>query len=76
MLLKAKQSVIVGNRFKLQVMEDTDIDHSGALDYEEFLAATVNMSLLEREEVLMKTFHDLDKVTKCMMMPQFRCWHT
>lgn len=40
----------------LQVMRDTDVDGSGAIDYEEFLAATVNMSLLEREEVLMKTF--------------------
>jgi calcium-dependent protein kinase len=35
----------------MQVMKDTDVDNSGAIDYEEFLAATVNMNLLEREEV-------------------------
>lgn len=35
--------------------------HSGAIDYEEFLAATVNLRLLEREDVLRKLFRELDE---------------
>lgn len=49
---------------ELQVMmKETDVDGSGAIDYEEFLAATVNLSLLEREEVLQKLFIELDAVS-------------
>ena len=41
-------------------MEDTDVDNSGGIDYKEFLAATVNTALLEREDILRKLFRELD----------------
>lgn len=44
------------------VMKEADVDGSGAIDYGEFLAATVNLALLEREEVLIKVFEELDEV--------------
>lgn len=42
------------------VMHDADCDGSGTIDYHEFLASTVNRSLLEREDVLLKLFRELD----------------
>ena len=42
-------------------MQETDVDGSGAIDYDEFLAATVNVALLKREEVLLKVFEELDE---------------
>jgi calcium-dependent protein kinase len=43
-----------------KVMRETDVDGSGAIDYNEFLASTVNLSLLQREDVLRKMFLELD----------------
>jgi len=43
------------------VMKDTDVDGSGTIDYDEFLASTVNLALLEREEILIKVFEELDE---------------
>lgn len=43
-----------------KVMQEADVDGSGAIDYNEFLASTVNLSLLQREDVLRKMFLELD----------------
>lgn len=43
-----------------QILRDTDVDGNGVIDYEEFVASTVNLSMLEREEVCMKAFQKLD----------------
>ena len=37
-----------------------DIDASGTIDYEEFLAATVNLSQLEKEENMYRAFAHFD----------------
>lgn len=42
------------------VMAATDVDGSGTIDYNEFLAATVNVALLQREDILLKLFNDID----------------
>ncbi|KDD73135.1 protein kinase, partial [Helicosporidium sp. ATCC 50920] len=44
-----------------RIMQDMDVDGSGGIDYEEFLAATVNLTQLEREETFIKAFRHLDK---------------
>lgn len=46
-----------GNYFKWQA----DIDNSGTIDYGEFLAATVHLNKLEREENLVSAFTFFDK---------------
>ena len=78
----------------MQMFQNTDVDNSGSLDYEEFVAgaagrhkpgsappqallrlpgsahppralpfaATVNINLLDREEVFLKAFQQMDKV--------------
>lgn len=38
-----------------------DIDNSGSIDYGEFLAATVHLNKLEREENLLSAFSFFDK---------------
>ncbi|CAD5193456.1 calcium-dependent protein kinase 24 [Musa acuminata AAA Group] len=43
------------------LMDAADIDRSGTIDYGEFLAATVHMNKLEREENLMSAFSFFDK---------------
>ncbi|KAG6528797.1 hypothetical protein ZIOFF_010982 [Zingiber officinale] len=43
------------------LMDAADIDKSGTIDYGEFLAATVHMNKLEREENLMSAFAFFDK---------------
>jgi calcium-dependent protein kinase len=43
-----------------KIMKEADVDGSGAIDYNEFLASTVNVSLLQREDILRKMFLDLD----------------
>ncbi len=42
------------------VMDKVDVDHSGQIDYEEFIAATVNMHKLERESILLDAFKHFD----------------
>ncbi|KAK8967447.1 hypothetical protein KSP40_PGU011581 [Platanthera guangdongensis] len=43
------------------LMEAADIDNSGTIDYGEFLAATVHLNKLEREETLISAFAYFDK---------------
>lgn len=43
------------------LMEAADIDNNGTIDYGEFLAATVHLNKLEREENLMSAFSFFDK---------------
>jgi len=42
-------------------MLQADIDNSGTLDYGEFIAATVHLNKLEREENLVSAFSYFDK---------------
>ncbi|XP_037450332.1 calcium-dependent protein kinase 26-like [Triticum dicoccoides] len=43
------------------LMEAADVDRSGTIDYDEFIAATVHMNKLDREEHLMAAFSYFDK---------------
>ncbi|EMS61622.1 Calcium-dependent protein kinase 1 [Triticum urartu] len=43
------------------LMEAADVDNSGTIDYDEFIAATVHMNKLDREEHLMAAFSYFDK---------------
>jgi calcium-dependent protein kinase len=43
------------------LMTIADVDGDGLIDYNEFVAATMQMSKLEKEEVLQKAFQQLDK---------------
>lgn len=43
------------------VLWQADIDNSGTIDYGEFLAATVHLNKLEREENLLSAFSFFDK---------------
>jgi calcium-dependent protein kinase len=54
------------------LLRETDVDGSGSIEYEEFLAATINMALLEREEVLHKLFVELDVVRALCVYRQSR----
>lgn len=38
-----------------------DVDNSGSIDYGEFIAATIHLNKLEREEHLMAAFRYFDK---------------
>ena len=58
--LAAQGGAAMGDAELSGVMARLDVDGSGALDYEEFLAATVNLQLLEREDLLAKAFARLD----------------
>ena len=42
------------------LLSQIDIDASGTIDYEEFLAATVNLSQLEKEENMYRAFAHFD----------------
>jgi calcium-dependent protein kinase len=44
-----------------QLMDAADVDHNGTIDYGEFLAATLNLHKIEREENLYAAFSYLDK---------------
>ncbi|WVZ73018.1 hypothetical protein U9M48_021385 [Paspalum notatum var. saurae] len=43
------------------LMDAADVDRSGTIDYDEFIAATVHMSKLDREEHLLAAFAYFDK---------------
>ncbi|KAK8955813.1 Calcium-dependent protein kinase 6 [Platanthera guangdongensis] len=43
------------------LMDAADVDHSGTIDYGEFIAATVHLNKLEREEHLVAAFSYFDK---------------
>ena len=43
------------------LMTVADVDGDGLIDYNEFVASTMQMSKLEKEEVLQKAFKQLDK---------------
>ena len=43
------------------LMEAADVDNSGTIDYDEFIAATVHMNKLDREEHLLAAFSYFDK---------------
>jgi calcium-dependent protein kinase len=44
-----------------ELMDAADVDHNGTIDYGEFLAATLNLNKIEREENLYAAFSYLDK---------------
>jgi calcium-dependent protein kinase len=44
-----------------QLMDAADVDHNGTIDYGEFLAATLNLNKIEREENMYAAFSYLDK---------------
>ena len=44
----------------MALIEGADLDGDGVIDYEEFLAATVQMSKLNKEENLRKAFEHFD----------------
>ena len=46
--------------YAFTIHQDADIDGDGTIDYEEFLAATINQSKLEREEHLKSAFMHFD----------------
>ena len=41
-------------------MSAADLDGSGSIDYEEFIAATVNLNRLEQETAFQKAFEHFD----------------
>uniref|UniRef100_M4DMH2 EF-hand domain-containing protein n=1 Tax=Brassica campestris TaxID=3711 RepID=M4DMH2_BRACM len=43
------------------LMEAADVDNSGTIDYSEFIAATIHLNKLEREEHLVAAFQFFDK---------------
>lgn len=44
----------------IRLMNDIDLDGNGVVDYEEFLAATVNMSNVHTDEKMMRAFAHFD----------------
>ena len=65
-LVKAKQEGGNADAYKKVVaeiqalMSEVDEDGSGGIDYNEFLASTINSTWLERVDLLQKTFMELD----------------
>ncbi len=46
------------------MLERADLDRDGGVDYGEFLAATLHLGRLERDERLYKAFRHFDQVTR------------
>lgn len=58
--LMAKGGLIPESELQ-RIMENADVNGDGKVDYEEFLAATMHLGKLEREENLYKAFQFFDK---------------
>ncbi|GAU36740.1 hypothetical protein TSUD_318390 [Trifolium subterraneum] len=58
--LKRVGSELMESEIK-DLMDAADIDNNGTLDYGEFIAATVHLNKLEREENLLSAFSYFDK---------------
>ena len=50
-----------GNDNSLVVVSQADVDNSGTIDYSEFIAATIHLNKLDREEHLVSAFQYFDK---------------
>lgn len=63
LLLLAVLFVIVNSFWSTSfyVIFQADVDNSGTIDYGEFVAATIHLNKLEREEHLMAAFQYFDK---------------
>ncbi|URE28701.1 calcium-dependent protein kinase [Musa troglodytarum] len=57
----AKQGTKLSEHEVKQLMEAADADGNGAIDYEEFITATVHMNRMDREEHLYTAFQFFDK---------------
>ena len=44
----------------MAVMKAADVDGDGVIDYNEFVAATLNVNQLEKEELIAKAFKQFD----------------
>ncbi|KAF9608324.1 hypothetical protein IFM89_009014, partial [Coptis chinensis] len=68
-LMKLRQACLEHNMSNVDLgdiisevdQDNADVDYSGTIDYEEFIAATVHCSKLEREEHLVAVFAYFDK---------------
>lgn len=60
--LMAKGGLIPESELQ-RIMENADVNSDGKVDYEEFLAATMHLGKLEREENLYKAFQVGEAIT-------------
>lgn len=44
-----------------KILGDIDLDGNHRLDYEEFLAATIHLHVLDREDIMLAAFQHFDK---------------
>ena len=44
----------------VQIMASADVDGDGVIDYNEFVAATMNVNQLEKEDLIHKAFKEFD----------------
>lgn len=58
--VKANGALNMNEEDLAQLIDRADADHDGQLDYNEFLAATINLTNLENEENLRKAFQYFD----------------
>ncbi|CAA7015260.1 unnamed protein product [Microthlaspi erraticum] len=54
-------------------MQAADVDNSGTIDYKEFIAATLHLNKIEREDHLFAAFTYFDKDRSCWCLSQSRC---